>query len=147
MPCAGIFAGRLRTQCANGGERKGSMSRTKAHSRASRRTEPICSAHDELGPVKETARGFEIVEFKDCYGEACSLQMSSLAVFVKPGTSAVWLGLEKAKVHACTGEPLSPRMHLKRAQVAALIFHLQRWLDADTFSLPNTPHEPPAPRG
>lgn len=87
-----------------------------------------------LGPV--TGRGFELIEFADRYGEPCSLQQSSLAEYVKPGTSAVWLGCERAR---CTpqGEPLSPRMHLDRKQVAALIAHLQRWLDADTFRMPN----------
>jgi hypothetical protein len=89
-----------------------------------------------LGPVGATGRGFELIEFADKYGEPCSLQQSSLAEYTKPGTSAVWLGCERA---CCTpqGEPLAPRMHLDRKQVAALIAHLQRWLDADTFSLPN----------
>ena len=99
-----------------------------------RTSPPLCSA--VLGPVGATGRGFELIEFVDKYGEPCSLQQSSLAEYAKPGTSAVWLGCERAR---CTpqGEPLSPRMHLDRKQVAALITHLQRWLDVDTFSLPN----------
>ena len=105
------------------------MKKTKRQQRASRRAAPRGSS--VLGPVGETGCGFELIEFADKYGEPCSLQQSSLAEYDKPGTSAVWLG--------CTpqGESLSPRMHLDRKQVAALIAHLQRWLDADTFRMPN----------
>lgn len=88
-----------------------------------------------LGAVERTSRGFEFIEFKDCYGEKCSLQASSLAEYEKPGTSAVWLGCEEARKHPVTGEPLSPRMHLNRDQVTALIAHLQSWLDNDTFAV------------
>lgn len=88
---------------------------------------------DRLGPVKHTARKFELIEFQDCYGESCSLQASSLAVFVKPGTTAIWLGCDRAKNHPATGEPLSPRMHLKRAQVSALVYHLEQWLETGSF--------------
>jgi hypothetical protein len=75
-----------------------------------------------LGPVTLTGHGFEIIEFKDRYDALCSLQASSLAEYKKPGTSAVWLGTEG-----------SGRMHLDREQVAALIRHLQNWLDNDSF--------------
>lgn len=87
----------------------------------------------QLGPVNQTSRGFEIIEFIDHYGEKCSLQASSIAIYDKPGTSAVWLGCDEAKNHHVTQEPLSPRMHLNREQVAALISHLQSWLNSDTF--------------
>ena len=93
-------------------------------------------ARKTLGRVTRTLRGFELIEFRDHNGHACSLQASSiiLAEYVKPGTSAVWLGREEnAAPHPITGEVLSPRMHLDRRQVAALISHLQCWLDADTF--------------
>lgn len=86
-----------------------------------------------LGDVNKTARGFEIVEFLDRYGEKCSLQASSLAEYQKPGTSAVWLGCDNNAVHPGTKEPMSPRMHLDRKQVKALIEHLQNWLMRDTF--------------
>jgi hypothetical protein len=49
-----------------------------------------------LGKVEKTNRGFEIVKFRDRYDVPCSLQMSSLADYEEPGTSAVWLGIEKA---------------------------------------------------
>ena len=95
----------------------------------------LLAAPSLLGAVEHTSRGFELIEFMDHYGEKCSLQASSLAEYEKPGTSAVWLGCEAAKNHQATGEPLSPRMHLNREQVAALIAHLQSWLHADTFAV------------
>jgi hypothetical protein len=109
-----------------------------------------------LGKVTKTARGFKQVEFTDRYGVPCSLQASSLAEYSKPGTSAVWLGTddpqpkvmarEAASVGVQTTETtgwvpypipdkvlLSTRMHLDRKQVAALVHHLQKWLEKDTF--------------
>lgn len=120
---------------------------------------------DLLGDVAHTARGFEIVKFADRYGVACSLQASSMAEYEKPGTSAVWLGPDDAapKVMAsqarslgvdtteCTGwvpYPIPPevslttRMHLDREQVAALILHLQSWLDNDSFAASNAGNDP-----
>ncbi|MFO1461288.1 MAG: hypothetical protein U1G08_18030 [Verrucomicrobiota bacterium] len=75
----------------------------------------------QLGVVTRTARGLEIMEFEDLYGEPCQLQTSSLAILETPGTSAVWLGT--------VGE----RMHLNRDRVTSLIGHLQHWLDKGTF--------------
>lgn len=111
-----------------------------------------------LGAVKTTSRGFEIIEFSDCYGEKCSLQASSLAEYEKPGTSAVWLGVQDARpivmasdaanvgvqtTETCGWVPfpvpdevqMHTRMHLNREQVAALIRHLQSWLENDTFEV------------
>ena len=120
----------------------------------------------KLGKVKKTSRGFEVVDFKDHYGTKCSLQQSSLAIYEKPGTSAVWLGVDDANPQCLHGDAaglgiktdatcgwvkypisdkvlLTTRMHLNREQVAALIAMLQNWLDADTFGkAPNAPHEP-----
>lgn len=116
--------------------------------------------NDGLGTVERTAGGFEIVKFADRYGSSCSLQASSLAEYEKPGTSAVWLGTDDAapKVLASKAQSLgihtaertgwvpypipddvslTTRMHLDREQVAALIHHLQSWLDNDSFSVPN----------
>lgn len=78
---------------------------------------------NKLGTVERTARGFEIIEFKDRYEKPCSLQQSSLAVLDKPGTSAVWLGIPEY------------RMHLDRGQVEALVNHLKSWLSKDTFEV------------
>jgi hypothetical protein len=83
-----------------------------------------------LGKVEKTERGFERIDFKDFYGEACSLQKSSLAT-----EDAIWLGCEESKVHHVTKEPLSPRMHLNREQVLALVAHLQNWINRDTFKI------------
>lgn len=104
-----------------------------------------------LGPVTKTARGFEIVRFEDHYGHPCSLQVSSLAT-----ADAVWLGCDNADPQVLASQAhqfgiatekttgwipypvpkdvlLTTRMHLNRDQVIALIEHLQRWLNADTF--------------
>ncbi len=74
-----------------------------------------------LGRVTRTNRGFELIEFLDLYECKGSLQASSLAIYVKPGTSAIWLGREDY------------RLHLDRDQVKALVRHLQSWLKNDTF--------------
>lgn len=88
----------------------------------------------KLGKVEKTGRGFEIINFTDIYSEPCTLQMSSLAQYAQPGISAVWLGCENnAKPHHVTGDAMSPRMHLDRKQVEALVGHLSRWLDDGSF--------------
>lgn len=110
-----------------------------------------------LGDETTTHRGFRLVEFQDCYGTACSLQASSLADYEKPGTSAVWLGVEDAQPKVLHGDAkklgvktdatsgwvpypmpkevlLRTRMHLKREQVESLISALQSWLDTDSFT-------------
>lgn len=110
----------------------------------------------KLGKVEKTERGFEVVNFKDHYGTRCSLQASSLAIYKKPGTSAIWLGVDDANPQVLHGDaaalgvktdatcgwvkyPLSDkvhlttRMHLNREQVEALIPMLQNWLKRDTF--------------
>jgi hypothetical protein len=74
-----------------------------------------------LGPSRRTPRGFEYIEFKDHYDEDCSLQQSSIAEYMEPGSSAVWLGRENS------------HMHLNRKQVKALAKHLNHWLRHNTF--------------
>ncbi len=71
--------------------------------------------------VRLTDRGFEYIEFKDRYGEQSELQQSSLAEYEQPGTSAIWLGLTKE------------RMHLDRIRVEWMIEKLQSWLDTGSF--------------
>lgn len=111
---------------------------------------------NKLGRVKKTARGFELVEFKDRYQSPCSLQASSLAEYQKPGISAVWIGVDDAQPKVMAQDAasvgvqteqqygwvaypipdkvmLSTRMHLDRKQVQALIGHLQRWLENGSF--------------
>lgn len=112
----------------------------------------------KLGKVEMTARGFEIIKFKDRFDASCSLQASSLAEYPKPGTSAIWLGIDDANPQIMAVDarqagiettetvgwvpyPIPPqvmlttRMHLDRDQVKALIRHLQNWLDDDTFNI------------
>jgi hypothetical protein len=112
----------------------------------------------KLGKVERTSRGFEVVNFTDHYGTKCSIQAGSLAIYAKPGTSAVWLGVDDVepkvmasqaarfgiKTEKTTGwipYPIPPdvslatRMHLNREQVEALIQTLQSWLKRDTFKL------------
>lgn len=109
-----------------------------------------------LGKTEKTNRGFKTVKFKDYYGAPCSLQASSLAIYEKPGTSAIWLGVDDAAPKVLHGKAaslgvkttategwvpypipedvlLTTRMHLTREQVEALIEHLQKWLRDDTF--------------
>lgn len=110
----------------------------------------------EMGKIKKTIRGFEIVKFKDYYGEDCSLQASSLAIYTKPGISAVWLGVDDAKPKCLHGDArklgvktnatcgwvdypipeevmLTTRMHLDREGVKQLIAFLKNWLNKGTF--------------
>lgn len=88
----------------------------------------------EMGIIKEmidykygaTHRGFPLVEFKDIYGEECSLQLSSLATI-----DAIWLGCNE-----CTevdGRVLSPRMHLDEDSVRKLVDVLNYWLENKDF--------------
>lgn len=85
--------------------------------------------------VKHTSRGFELIEFKDVNDCECSLQQSSLAIYEDPGTSAVWLGCEK-NTEPHLGSCSSPRMHLNREQVAALVQRLNNWLSTGSFEDP-----------
>jgi hypothetical protein len=75
-----------------------------------------------LGPVTQTGRGFEVIEFRDRYDQECTLQQSSLADYTKPGSSAVWLG---------TGED---RMHIDYDQAKLLVSALKRWIKTGSFS-------------
>lgn len=99
----------------------------------------------------KTARGFRLYEFKDHYGNECTLQASSLAD--KP---CVWLGIgepkvqmmaSQAPVHIAKGETtgwvpvplpdgtsISSRMHLTQKQVRALLPKLTAF--AKTGELP-----------
>ena len=109
-----------------------------------------------LGKQTKSARNFPMVEFADAYGVKCSIQASSLAKYVQPGTSAIWLGVDDAQPKIMKSDALkfgmklppgevsgwmpypipeqvllSTRMHLERGQVQALVNHLQAWLDSE----------------
>ncbi len=96
--------------------------------------------------IGKTARGFALIEFKDDYDKACSVQKSSLAF-----RDCIWLGIDNAepKIMASLLDPkltgwlpypvpedvsFNTRMHLTREQVAELIPVLQHF--ADTGELP-----------
>jgi len=58
-----------------------------------------------LGELKQTPRGFELIEFEDANGESCSLQQSSAiddrdAAMGNPGTSFLWLGLDDSRMNS-----------------------------------------------
>ena len=113
---------------------------------------------EPLGFVEKTERGFEVIRFLDRYGVHCSLQASSLwdGENDKPGTGAVWLGCDDPDPRVMASKApalgiqtsettgwvpypvpedvlMNTRAHLSREQVAALIKHLQAWLDTDSF--------------
>lgn len=69
-----------------------------------------------------TERGFQFVEFNDLYEKRSSIQQSSIALNDKPGTSAIWIGLNG--VHW---------MHLDTHRVKWLIQKLQKWVDTGDF--------------
>ena len=66
---------------------------------------------ENLGNLRRTERGFEIITFHDRYNQACSLQQSSLAF-----EDAIWLGIA------------GNRMHLTESQVMNLVERLNVWL-------------------
>ena len=84
---------------------------------------------NELGKVELTKRGFEYIDFIDRYGAKCSLQQSSLAEFVKPGTSAIWLGVERNLNNIEVNE----RMHIDLKQAKALVKVLNKWIKNGSF--------------
>lgn len=66
--------------------------------------------------MKKTERGFALCEFVDRYGEACSIQKSSLAT-----EDCIWLGTNSVGVS---------RMHLTRKQVEDLLPLLIRFVES-----------------
>ena len=116
----------------------------------------------KLAKQSFTPCGFPLVEFKDSYGEQCSLQASSLAKYAQPGVSAIWLGIDgvhaevihsdAAKVGIKTNQKcgwvpypipdevsVTTRMHLERDAVEALVNHLCAWLNSDVGSFELVP--------
>ena len=74
--------------------------------------------------IKETIRGFDLIEFQDYYKTPCSLQKSSLAE-----EECVWFGRDiDQQVHPVFGDKLTTRMLLTRDQVQALIPYLQKFV-------------------
>lgn len=67
--------------------------------------------------LKKTDRGFKRAEFKDEYGEDCSIQESSLAT-----NPCIWLGVDLV-------QDKPARMHVSRALAKKLIPHLQKFVE------------------
>jgi len=74
-----------------------------------------------LGKISATEKGFPIIIFKDYYGMECSVEMSTLALYEQPGSSALWIGPDKK------------RMHMERDQVISLVMVLDSWLQTGEF--------------
>ena len=119
------------------------------------------SKKPRLGKDTKTGRGFPRVDFIDGYDKPCSIQCSSAIgdyedSFERPGTSYLWLGLDRVEPRILASQAASvgiytdqttgwvdypipdavcinPSMHLNREQVAGLIERLQKWLDTGTL--------------
>ena len=74
-----------------------------------------------LGKLESTDKGFPVIDFTDSHGTECSVEMSTLAHNEQPGTSALWIGPDKK------------RMHLERNQVIQLMYVLDSWLRTGEF--------------
>lgn len=74
-----------------------------------------------MGELRPTQRGFARAEFTDRYGNACSIQKSSLAT-----EDAIWLGCDEGR-HV--GGQCLARMHLTQEMVAALLPLLHRFVE------------------
>lgn len=70
-----------------------------------------------------TSRGFMRGEFKDYYGNKCSIQKSSLH-----SPTCVWLGVEHER-HDPDGVQCGARMHLSRDMVLQLLEELKFFVD------------------
>lgn len=101
---------------------------------------------------RTTDRGFNLYEFKDTYGESCSLQESSSI------NARIWLGINDPMPQIMASKvqeggvgwvnyPLHPdvsissRMHLSQEQVKALLPLLQEFAETGRLAAPETPSE------
>jgi hypothetical protein len=73
--------------------------------------------------MDKTARGFDITEFLDCYGNKCSLQKSSIAT-----QDCIWFGVDDPKPKRCVEFPKDTWMHLTRDQVKELLPYLKNFV-------------------
>ena len=91
-----------------------------------------------LGKVEKTLREFEIIQFKDRYGTPCSLQQSSLADYNPPGSSAIWLGVDRQQgQHDGVFDPSNQtRMHLDLQAAKNLVAVLEQWIQFGSFTDP-----------
>ena len=89
-----------------------------------------------LGIIEFTRRNFRMIRFRDRYDIPCSLQQSSIADYEPPGSSAVWLGVDRQKEQhdGIFDEANQTRMHLDLGQVKALIAVLEMWVQTGDFA-------------
>lgn len=82
--------------------------------------------------VVQTNRGFNLIEFKDYYGQPCSFQKSSIA-----NQECIWLGVDK-RTDLNTGKLLEDdnnfRMHLTKEQVQNLLPYLVEFAWSGEFT-------------
>lgn len=78
--------------------------------------------------IGTTQRGFNKMEFKDRYGNECSIQKSSLAT-----EDAIWFGIDTN----FDGAHVNERMHLTQDMVAQLLPILAHF--AENGELPHPP--------
>ena len=100
--------------------------------------------------IRHTERGFAIAEFRDEYGEQCSIQKSSLAT-----DDCIWLGVDAPSVKV--GPPwkdvdldtmlgefgdvnIHSRMHLTREHVAALLPLLKAFVETGELESEEVSH-------
>jgi hypothetical protein len=85
--------------------------------------------------IKSTERGFAIAEFDDLYGNKCSLQKSSAAMY-----DAVWFGISNPEINVLMdgqwktvslpeGAVIHSRMHLSQKMVRELLPALQHFAE------------------
>ena len=86
--------------------------------------------------IRQTNRGFDLIEFKDWNEEGCSLQKSSIAT-----EDLIWLGADDANPkilkqnegwinYPIPSEVLfTTRMHLSQKQVGDLLPYLMRFVE------------------
>jgi hypothetical protein len=93
------------------------------------------SIQTPLGKVDETNRHFQIILFKDRYDTPCSLQQSSIADYNPPGSSAVWLGIDRqTESHDGMFDAANQtRMHIDLKQAKALVAVLEMWIATGSF--------------
>lgn len=81
----------------------------------------------------KTQRGFQLIKFKDRYEALCSLQQSSVADFEPPGSSAIWLGLDRLVPEQDPRDGHITRMHLSLEDVKILNAYLTKWIETGKF--------------
>jgi len=99
--------------------------------------------------IKQTQRGFDLIEFSDSNGVHCSLQESSVA-----DRDMIWLGCDKANPRQlisgkgwttipmpCGEVVMDTRMHLTREQVEELLPHLIEFVESGCMDIPAINHD------